>query len=84
MTSTFTIVAQVIASILQVLNAINVAQLPVKWQLGFTTLLTILQAVQGAVAHYYTPSGVSLAHPATTVTTTAAGTQPANKPPDAA
>ena len=68
MTANVTIWLQILATILQVLNAVNVAQLPPKWQVAFTGLLTIGQAVQGIVAHYYTPTGVSIT-PGTTVTT---------------
>jgi hypothetical protein len=68
MTANTTIILQILATILQVLNAINVSQLPVKWQAGVTGLLTVAQAVQGVVAHYYTPSGV-LVTTGTTVTT---------------
>ena len=68
MTSTVSIYVQVLATILQVLNAVNVAGLPTKWQSGFTGLVTIVQAVVGIIAHYYTPSGVSIT-PGTTVTT---------------
>ncbi len=63
-----TIALQILATILQVLNAVNVAQIPTNWQAAFTGLLTILQAVQGIIAHYYTPSGVSITT-GTTVTT---------------
>ena len=68
MTANVTIWLQILATILQVLNAVNVAQLPPKWQVAVTGLLTIGQAVQGIVAHYYTPTGVSIT-PGTTVTT---------------
>jgi hypothetical protein len=76
MTADTTIILQIIATILQVLNAVNVSQLPPKWQAAITGLLTILQAVQGIIAHYYTPSGVSLT-PGSTVTTTQGGSQAA-------
>ena len=68
MTANVTIWLQILATILQVLNAVNVAGLPKDWQAAFTGLLTIGQAVQGVVAHYYTPTGVSIT-PGTTVTT---------------
>jgi hypothetical protein len=68
MTSTVSIIVQILATLLQVFNAVNVAGLPVKWQAGFTGLLTIVQAIVGVVAHYYTPSGISIT-PGTTVTT---------------
>jgi hypothetical protein len=68
MTSNFTIWFQILATVIQVLNAVDVAHLPATWQAGFTALLTIAQAVQGVVAHYYTPTGVSIT-PGSTVTT---------------
>ena len=68
MTAKITIWFQILATVIQVLNAVNVAQLPPNWQAAFTGLLTIAQAVQGVVAHYYTPTGVSIT-PGTTVTT---------------
>lgn len=68
MTSKFTIWFQILATVIQVLNAVDVAHLPVTWQAGFTALLTVAQAVQGVVAHYYTPTGVSIT-PGSTVTT---------------
>jgi hypothetical protein len=74
MTSTVSIFIQVLATILQVLNAVNVTGLPVKWQAAFTGLLTVGQAVVGTISHYYTPAGTSLAAPGTTVTTPATGT----------
>jgi len=77
MTSTVTIILQVLATLLQILNGFNVANLPAKWQFGFMTLLAALQGLQGIIAHYYTPSGVALTSPTTTVTTAATGTVPA-------
>jgi hypothetical protein len=71
---------QILATILQVLNAVNVAQLPTKWQAAFTALLTIGQAIQGVVAHYYTPTGVSIT-PGASITTTQGGTQAASTSP---
>lgn len=60
MNATTTKVFQAIATLLQILNAVNVAQLPVKWQAAFTGLLTVAQAVQGVAAHYFTPAGNSI------------------------
>jgi hypothetical protein len=68
MTSNVSLVIQILATIVQVLNAVNVAGLPKGWQAGFTGLLTVLQAVIGTISHYYTPTGVSIT-PGTTVTT---------------
>jgi hypothetical protein len=77
MTATWTIILQIIATALQVLNAINIAQLPTKWQAGATGLLTVLQAVQGIIAHYYTPSGVAITTGTTVTTPQVAGPQKA-------
>lgn len=77
MTSTVSIFIQVLATLVQVLNAVNVAQLPAGWQVAATGILTVLQAVVGTIAHYYTPAGTSLAAPGTTVTTSATTTAPA-------
>jgi len=77
MTAKITIWFQILATVIQVLNAVNVAQLPPNWQAAFTGLLTIAQAVQGVVAHYYTPSGVSITPDSTISTPQQVGTQPA-------
>jgi hypothetical protein len=60
MTVNVNVFVQVLATILQVMNAVNVAQLPAKWQAGFTGAFTIFQAVMGIIAHYYTPTGVQI------------------------
>jgi hypothetical protein len=72
MTVNVTIFLQILAIVLQVLNAVNVAQLPTGWQAGFAGLLTILQAVQAVFAHYFTPTGVSITA-GSTITTKEAG-----------
>jgi hypothetical protein len=77
MTANWTIALQILGIILQVLNAVNVAQLPTGWQAAVTGLVTILQAVQGIIAHYYTPTGVSIT-PGASITTTQGGTQAAS------
>lgn len=77
MTVNWTIGLQILGIILQVLNAVNVAQLPSGWQVGVTGAITILQAIQGVIAHYYTPSGVSIT-PGASITTTQGGTQTAS------
>lgn len=79
MTATFTIVAQALAVLLQILNGFNVASLPTKWQYGFMIALAALQGLQGVIAHYYTPSGVAIGAPTATVTTPTTGTVLANK-----
>ena len=77
MSANVTIWLQIFATFFQVLNAVNVAQLPPKWQVAFTGLLTIGQAVQGIVAHYYTPTGVSITPNSTISTPQQVGTLPA-------
>lgn len=72
MTANTTIVLQIIATVVQVLNAVNVVGLPPKWQAAFTGLLTVAQAVQGVIAHYFTPTGVPITTGAT-ITTKEAG-----------
>jgi hypothetical protein len=78
MTSTVGLIVQILAVIIQVLNAVNVAGLPTKWQAGFTGLLTIVQAVMGILAHYYTPTGVSITAGTTVTTPEQVGPQPAS------
>jgi hypothetical protein len=76
MTSTVNIWVQILVTLAQVLNAINVASLPKNWQAAFTGLFTIVQAVLGVIAHYYTPSGVSITA-GSTITTKEGGSQAA-------
>jgi hypothetical protein len=59
-TATTTKFVQIFGTVLQVLNAVNVAGLPSKWQAAFTGALSALQAVEGIIAHYSTPDGQSL------------------------
>jgi hypothetical protein len=73
MTKNVTLFVQIVAIILQVLNAVNVAQLPTGWQATFAGILTIAQAVQALIAHYYTPTGESISVGSSIVT--AAGTR---------
>lgn len=56
-TSGFTKASQILALILQVLNSINVAGLPAKWQYGFTAGLGMLQMVGAILAHNHNPDG---------------------------
>lgn len=60
MTINVNVIVQILATLIQVLNAVNVAQLPKNWQAGFTGALTIFQAIMGIIAHYYTPTGVQI------------------------
>jgi hypothetical protein len=77
MTVNITIIYQTIMTVLQVLNAVNVTQLPPKWQGVVTAVITVLQGVEGILAHFYTPSGVMLTQGATVQTKEAVGTQSA-------
>lgn len=77
MTKNFTIFVQIVAILLQVLNAVNIAQLPAKWQATFMGILTVAQAAQAVIAHQYTPTGI-LITPGATVTTKEEGLQPAH------
>jgi hypothetical protein len=72
MTSTFTQFYQAFLIFLQVLNAINPEGLPVGWRNAFTGLLSAAMAIQGVLAHYYTPAGNKI--DGTTGAVTAAGT----------
>lgn len=76
MTANTTILIQLVMTFLQVLNAVNVAQLPVGWQGTFMGILTIGQAVQAVIAHHFTPSGVAITSGAV-ITTAEKGPQPA-------
>lgn len=60
MNSSVNIILQSLAVFLQVLNSIDVAKLPPKWQGIVTALLTAGQAAAGIAAHYYTPAGNSI------------------------
>jgi hypothetical protein len=60
MSANTTILLQIFATIIQVLNAVNVAGLPAKWQVAFTGILAALQAIEGIIAHYFTPAGNSI------------------------
>jgi hypothetical protein len=77
MTVNFTIAAQIIGILLQILNGVNLAQLSPDWQHAVTGIITLLQATQAVFAHYYTPTGIKIT-PGSTLTTTAGGTQPAH------
>jgi hypothetical protein len=79
MTATTTKIFQLLATVLQILNAVNVAQLPAKWQAAFTGILTIAQAIQGVAAHYFTPGGNAIDGTTGQVTSTG-GTVVANVP----
>lgn len=68
MTTTFTIAYQIILGMIQLLNAVNLASLPTKWQGIITTALSVAMGVQGILAHFYTPTGVKITA-GTTVTT---------------
>lgn len=57
MTASANKIMQVAATVLQVLNAVNVSGLPPKAQYAFTGILSAFQAIIGVVAHYYTPEG---------------------------
>jgi len=59
-TATTTKFVQLFATVLQVLNAVNVAGLPTKWQAAFTGIVAAVQAVEGIIAHYSTPEGTSI------------------------
>ena len=70
MTSATSKVVQIIAVILQVLNAVNVSQLPPKWQAAVTGVITVFQSIMGVLAHYYTPAGNAISGVTGNVTTT--------------
>ena len=55
-----TIILQVIGIILQVLNAINIAQLTPPEQHAATAVITVLQAIQAYLAHNSTPTGLKI------------------------
>jgi hypothetical protein len=60
MTSKLTVLLQLVGFIVQVILAINPAQLPLKWQGIFIAIVAIAQAVQATIAHNYTPTGVNI------------------------
>ena len=77
MTANFTIAIQIIGILLQILNAVNLAQLSPDWQHAVTGIITILQAAQAVFAHYYTPTGVKITPGSTVQTPEVVGAQPA-------
>jgi hypothetical protein len=79
MTAATGIWIQILMTLAQVLNAVNVTGLPKNWQAAFTGLLTVIMAVIGVVQHYYTPSGVKITA-GSTITTAEHGSQAASNP----
>jgi hypothetical protein len=72
MTANFTKVFQILATILQVLNGVNIASVPPKWQAAFTGFLSVAQTIQGVAAHYYTPAGNAISTTGAVTSTTGA------------
>lgn len=56
MTSNFTKIFQILATIVQIGNVVG-SFTPAKWQPVVTGVVSVLQTVQGTVAHYYNPDG---------------------------
>jgi hypothetical protein len=81
MTINFTIIYQIVLTIIQVLNALNAVQFQPAIAQKVTPILaialTIAQAVQGVIAHFYTPTGVSITPNTTVQTPEAVGPQAA-------
>jgi hypothetical protein len=60
MTAQFTQIFQIVAVALQ---GINWELFPAKWKPFIMIGLSVVQAVQGAVAHYYNPDGTKAGSP---------------------